>query len=56
MKNSEALVSKIIRGKITISSKIITQENCLHGSKVKMPGYKNLFECLTCHKFLDLTW
>lgn len=30
----------------------ITQENCHHDAKVKMPGYKDRFECTTCHKFI----
>jgi hypothetical protein len=30
----------------------ITQETCLHTAKVKMAGYKNMYECTGCHKFV----
>lgn len=39
---------------VIISSKKITQENCSHDVKVMMPGYKNRYECLTCHKFITI--
>jgi hypothetical protein len=30
-----------------------TQTNCKHLASVKMPGYKDKKECLTCHKIYD---
>ncbi|MCV0409869.1 hypothetical protein [Nitrosopumilus sp.] len=31
-----------------------TQETCFHDAKVKMAGYRNLYECTRCHKFIPI--
>ena len=54
-KNSQNFGGEIIMKTVIISSKKITQENCSHGAKVMMPGYKNRYECLTCHKFITIS-
>ncbi|MFB5602706.1 MAG: hypothetical protein ACE5Q8_07490 [Nitrosopumilus sp.] len=33
---------------------VISQETCLHDAKVKMPGYKDMYECTRCHKFITI--
>lgn len=30
----------------------VTQNTCSHNAKVKMAGYKDTYECTTCHKFI----
>ncbi|MDH5431606.1 MAG: hypothetical protein OEW78_06970 [Nitrosopumilus sp.] len=34
--------------------KTMGQKTCYHDAKVKMVGYKNLYECIRCHKFLSV--
>jgi len=31
---------------------MVTQDTCSHDAKVKMPGYKDMYECTRCHKFI----
>jgi hypothetical protein len=33
---------------------IVTQDTCHHGAKVKMAGFKNMYECINCHKFIPI--
>ena len=44
-------VTGIVTGE-KLSSNKITRETCLHTAKVKMAGYKNMYECIQCHKFI----
>ncbi|MDH3780072.1 MAG: hypothetical protein OES15_04350 [Nitrosopumilus sp.] len=30
----------------------ITQDTCIHDAKVKMGGYKDMYECTRCHKLI----
>jgi len=31
-----------------------SQETCLHDAKVKMAGYKDMYECTQYHKFITI--
>ncbi|AFS80691.1 hypothetical protein NKOR_04005 [Candidatus Nitrosopumilus koreensis AR1] len=31
---------------------IFTQETCTHDAKVRMAGFKDMYECTNCHKFI----
>lgn len=31
---------------------MVTQDTCPHDAKVKMPGYRDMYECTRCHKFI----
>lgn len=44
-------VTGTVTGSILSYSKV-TQETCPHNAKVKMAGYKNMYECTRCHKFI----
>lgn len=35
-----------------LSYRVFSQKTCLHDAKVRMAGYKNLYECIQCHKFI----
>lgn len=37
---------------IVLTFRTVTQETCTHDAKVKMPGYKDRYECTRCHKFI----
>ena len=41
----------IVTGKELLYPKV-TQNTCIHDAKVKMAGYKNMYECTRCHKFV----
>ncbi|WP_420544690.1 hypothetical protein [Nitrosopumilus sp.] len=30
----------------------VNRDTCPHNAKVKMAGYKNMYECTRCHKFI----
>ena len=32
--------------------RIVTQDACSHDAKVKMAGYKDMYECTRCHRFI----
>jgi hypothetical protein len=34
---------------------VFSQETCLHDAKVKMAGYKDMYECTQCHKFITIS-
>lgn len=36
----------------TVLTYLIDQNNCVHDAKVKMPGFKDMYECTRCHKFI----
>ena len=40
---------------IFLAYRIFSQETCLHDAKVKMAGYKNMYECTQCHKFITIS-
>ena len=45
------IVIGIVIGK-ELSYNKVTRDTCHHDAKVKMAGYKNMYECTTCHKFI----
>jgi hypothetical protein len=40
-------------GKV-LSFMTVTQDTCPHDAKVKMAGYKDMYECTRCHKFIPM--
>ena len=33
---------------------LLIQDTCSHDAKVKMAGFKNMYECTRCHKFIPI--
>ena len=46
-----AIVTGTVTGK-KLSQRNTTQKTCSHDAKVRMAGYKNMYECTRCHKFI----
>ncbi|MFB5620062.1 MAG: hypothetical protein ACE5RC_02875 [Nitrosopumilus sp.] len=38
-----------------LSNHLVTQDTCSHNAKVKMSGYKDMYECTRCHKFITIS-
>ncbi|MFB5634091.1 MAG: hypothetical protein ACE5SV_04445 [Candidatus Nitrosomaritimum aestuariumsis] len=37
---------------ILLAYRTVTQKTCPHDAKVKMPGYKDRYECTRCNKII----
>ncbi|MFB5601606.1 MAG: hypothetical protein ACE5Q8_01845 [Nitrosopumilus sp.] len=48
-----AIVTGIGTGEV-LSFMTVTQDTCPHDAKVKMAGYKDMYECTRCHKFIPM--
>ena len=49
--DATVIVIGIVTGKELSYSKV-TRDTCLHTAKVKMAGFKDMYECTRCHKFI----
>jgi hypothetical protein len=47
-----ATVIGIIIGELFLAYRTVNQDTCPHDAKVKMAGYKDKYECTSCHKFI----